>query len=150
MEQQVNIKTEKKPKQTEPTLTEDTRYKFFFWAGIIATSFMLLIMTMLFIERPHPEPNNTGIGWIQTLIVYLTPAFSVAAGSIALIGIVSLAFRSEQTARQIEHANSALDHERKKSSFSTFIEHQKLFRERIDLIEEQVPFKFIDKHRLHS
>ncbi|WP_445357271.1 hypothetical protein ACJJIC_14680 [Microbulbifer sp. ANSA002] len=142
MEQEISIIAGKTPEEKEPTLTEDFRFKFLFWAGISATAFMLIIMTMLFIERPQPESNSTGIAWVQMLTTYLTPVFNVAAGSIAMIGIVSLVFRSEQTARQLEHSNRALNHERRKSSFSIFIEHQELFNKTIDIIEEHVPFRF--------
>ncbi|WP_444914479.1 hypothetical protein [Microbulbifer sp. TRSA007] len=141
---------ENKDQPNARTITEDDRYIFFFHLGIGLTAFMLVVMIGLFIERPITDSNQSGIEWVQEFIKYLSPAFKVAAGCIAIIGIISLIFRSEQTARQLDHAKGVLEYEKNKSSFSSYIEHRNLFEKTIKSIEEDLKIEFKDINTFYS
>ncbi|WHI45878.1 hypothetical protein [Microbulbifer sp. VAAF005] len=129
--------------EKEPGLTEDPLFITILWIGLILTS-ALFVGGFIFFSSSS-ESHETTRELITKLTVYLSPAAKIGAGFLAVLGIVGLKFRSEQTSKQMDLSNDLWRHEKTKSDFNLYFEHRDQFKDIINKITTDLGITFDGK-----
>ncbi|WNZ57429.1 hypothetical protein QT397_08850 [Microbulbifer sp. MKSA007] len=129
------------PPRNEKEITL-TRYKPFLITSILG----LILVTACLIAVCIPLKDYQlcfNSGCISNFLSHIEPVIKIATGAITLATIIALKFRSDQTARQIEHEN-------RKTNFSNFLEHKEAFIKLIEKMEDSYNLKFVQKEKTYS
>ncbi|WP_445357272.1 hypothetical protein ACJJIC_14685 [Microbulbifer sp. ANSA002] len=106
------------------------------------TTFVLVVIIGNSLSGPEYK-ECWSVQCVSNFFTYFNPAIKTLAGTLTAAGIVTLLFRINQTYRQIEH-------EHKKTAFSQYIEHRKLFDATLERLEEDKEIEFEDKNSIYN
>ncbi|WP_444912284.1 hypothetical protein [Microbulbifer sp. PAAF003] len=129
---------ESKPKK-EVTLYEYKPFKYTLWLG---GALLLIFQIAIWISLKDYEicPSSK---CLNNYLIYHQPIIKVATALIAIATIIGLIFRTNQTAYQMEH-------EHRKTIFSHYFEHKKMFFDALKNLEKEHGIRFKEKNSLYS
>ncbi|WP_445365945.1 hypothetical protein ACJJJB_06860 [Microbulbifer sp. ANSA001] len=163
-EKMVSILTKSEVKE-DASLWEYPLFTYTLYIGIIVTLTSIVTISILL------EIQTTGEGaryeacismnCINNFFIYFSPAIKICTGFLAVLGVIALVFRSEQTATQISNANKThnyelsrnrelWEHEQAKTAFSQFFQHKETFFSLINFYEEKFQITFHNKPTMYK
>ncbi|MFA0813806.1 hypothetical protein [Microbulbifer epialgicus] len=148
----------------DASLWEYPLFTYTLYIGIIATLASIVVISILLGVQTGGEnaryESCMSMTCINNIFIYFAPAIKIGAGFLAILGIIALIFRSEQTATQISNSNKSLqydiarnsklwEHEQLKTAFSQYFQHKETFLKLMERIESQLGISFLDKTSLY-
>ncbi|GAA5445421.1 hypothetical protein Misp06_03624 [Microbulbifer sp. NBRC 101763] len=147
-------KNENKADDNEPSLWEYSLFTDLLFFGAITIFLATLIISgILAYQTLGSSPQyevQISIGGIKNLLSYFSPVIQLCTGLLAILGIIALIFRSEQTAKQINHGNRLWEHEKRNSSYSNYLDHNERYQKLLGRIEQDQRVAFTDKTELYK
>ncbi|MCO1335967.1 hypothetical protein MO867_16660 [Microbulbifer sp. OS29] len=117
-------------------------YKPFIWTFWLAVVLVVIIKITILISLNGYEDCYTST-CLNNYLNHNQPLFKVVTATIAILTIIGLIFRTNQTARQIEH-------EQRKTEFSHYFEHKKMFFDALKTLEKENGVRFKNRNSLYS
>ncbi|WP_444901680.1 hypothetical protein ACJJIG_21115 [Microbulbifer sp. SSSA007] len=131
-----------------PTPLKD--YFYFKWAAYIGIA-AAFVVTGFITKSIYGQYEFCGssLCWKTFFDIY-SPPIKIATGTLLLLGLIGLVYRSTQTTEQMIHSNKIWDHELRQTAFSRYLEHNKMFIELLNRLEKEYKIRFLNKSGLYD